>query len=158
MENGMLGAVASPDYGRDRYLIRAPGHEYWIDVSTGSIPLHGYVVVVEREAMTQSLGFLDAAAMKQAIDRDGRVALSVNFDIDKATLRPDAKPVIAEIHALLDANPSLELSIEGHTDNTGDAARNRSLSADRARAVAAALVALGVGPGRRPARTRGVKG
>src|SRR3546814_3284214 len=81
--------------------------------------------------MTQSLGFLDAAAMKQAIDRDGRVALSVNFDIDKATLRPDAKPVIAEIHALLDANPSLELSIEGHTDNTGDAARNRSLSADR---------------------------
>src|SRR3546814_2078172 len=95
-----------------------------------------YVVVVEREAMTQSLGFLDAAAMKQAIDRDGRVALSVNFDIDKATLRPDAKPVIAEIHALLDANPSLELSIEGHTDNTGDAAHNRSLSADRARAVA----------------------
>src|SRR3546814_1379913 len=69
----MHGAVAIPDYRHDSYLIRAPGHEYWIDVSTGSIPLHGYVVVVEREAMTQSLGFLDAAAMKQAIDRDGRV-------------------------------------------------------------------------------------
>src|SRR3546814_6854594 len=148
IEKHMHGAVAIPDYRHDSYLIRAPGHEYWIDVSTGSIPLHGYVVVVEREAMTQSLGFLDAAAMKQAIDRDGRVALSVNFDIDKATLRPDAKPVIAEIHALLDANPSLELSIEGHTDNTGDAAHNRSLSADRARAVADALVAMGVVPGR----------
>src|SRR3546814_17808968 len=91
--------------------------------------------------------------MKQAIDRDGRVALSVNFDIDKATLRPDAKPVIAEIHALLDANPSLELSIEGHTDNTGDAAHNRSLSADRARAVADALLALGVVPG--PVQSQG---
>src|SRR3546814_15072679 len=89
----MHGAVAIPDYRHDSYLIRAPGHEYWIDVSTGSIPLHGYVVVVEREAMTQSLGFLDAAAMKQAIDRDGRVALSVHFDIDKATLRPLAQPV-----------------------------------------------------------------
>src|SRR3546814_8437930 len=99
--------------------------------------------------MTQSLGFHDAAAVKHAIDRDGRFALSVNFDIDKATLRPDAKPVIAEIHALLDANPSLELSIESHTDNTGDAAHNRSLSADRARAVADALVALGVVPGDR---------
>src|SRR3546814_13361039 len=49
---------------------------------------------------------------------------------------------------MVDANPSLELSIEGHTDNTGDAAQNRSLSADRARAVADALVALGVVPGR----------
>src|SRR3546814_6423562 len=49
---------------------------------------------------------------------------------------------------MVDANPSLELSIEGHTDNTGDAAHNRSLSADRARAVADALVALGVVPGR----------
>src|SRR3546814_16848878 len=119
--------------------------------------------VVEREAMRQALGCLDAAAMKQASDRDGRVALSVNCDIDKATLRPDAKPVIAEIHALLDANPSLELSIEGHTDNTGDAAHKRSLSADRARVVADALVAPGgvagrlqspgVGKGRRVADT-----
>ena len=148
IEKHMHGAVAIPDYRHDSYLIRAPGHEYWIDVSTGSIPLHGYVVVVEREAMTQSLGFLDAAAMKRAIDRDGRVALSVNFDVDKATLRDDAKPVIAEIHALLEADPSLALSIEGHTDDTGDAAHNRTLSSDRARAVADALVALGVAPER----------
>ena len=148
IEKHMHGAVAIPGYRHDSYLVRAPGHEYWIDVSTGSIPLHGYVVVVEREAMAQSLGFLDAAAMKQAIDRDGRVALHVNFDVDKAVLRADAEPVIAEIHALLEANPSLELSIEGHTDNTGGAAHNRTLSADRARAVADALVALGVAPGR----------
>ncbi|MFC3714600.1 OmpA family protein [Luteimonas soli] len=148
IEKHMHGAAAISDYRHDSYLIRAPAHEYWIDVSTGSIPLHGYVVVVEREAMTQSLGFLDAAAMKQAIDRDGRVALHVNFDVDKATLRPEAEPVIAEIRTLMEANPSLELSIEGHTDNTGDADHNHTLSAQRARAVASALVALGVAPGR----------
>src|SRR3546814_12067961 len=105
--------------------------------------------------MTQSLGFLDAAAMKQAIDRDGRVALSVNFDVDTATLRPDAKPVIAEIHALLVANPSLELSIAGHTANTAAAAHTRSLSADRARAVADPLAAPGGVPGRRPSQALG---
>src|SRR3546814_7463416 len=100
IEKHMHGAVAIPDYRHDSYLIRAPGHEYWIDVSTGSIPLHGYVVVVEREAMTQSLGFLDAAAKKQAIDRAGRVALRGNFDIDKANKRTDAKPVIDVVHGL----------------------------------------------------------
>src|SRR3546814_966659 len=86
IEKHMHGAVAIPDYRHDSYLIRSPGHEYWIDVSTGSIPLHGYVVVVAREAMTQSPGFLDAAAMEKAIDRDGRVALSVNFELDQAPI------------------------------------------------------------------------
>ncbi len=152
VEKHMHGAAAIADYRHDSYLVRTPEREYWIDVSTGAIPLHGYVVVLEREAMAQSLGFLDAAAMKQAIDRDGRVALHVNFDVDKASLRADARPVIREIHALLEADPSLELSIEGHTDSTGDADHNRDLSAARARAVADALVTLGVPPARLQSR------
>lgn len=155
IEKHMHGAAAIPGYRHDSYLVRTPEREYWIDVSTGAIPLHGYVVVLEREAMAQSLGFLDAAAMKQAIDRDGRVALHVNFDIDEASLRPDARPVIQEIHALLEAAPALVLSIEGHTDNTGDADHNRDLSAARARAVADALVALGVPPARLQSRGLG---
>src|SRR5690606_11559951 len=61
-----------------------------------------------------------------------------------ATLRPDADPVINEIVALLRANPDLRLSVEGHTDDTGAAGHNRTLSAERAAAVRAALVAEGV--------------
>jgi OmpA-OmpF porin, OOP family len=134
------------DYGCENhtYLIRQGGKEYWIQVSTGAIPLHGYVIVLEREGMKQSLGFLDASAMKQAIDADGRVALYINFDVDKATLRADAQPVVAEIQKLLDADPALKLSIEGHTDNTGTAAHNQELSTARARSVLGALVGLGV--------------
>ncbi len=141
-------AAAVPDYPHDIYLIRQGGKEWWIDISTGSIPLHGYVVVLEKEGMKQSLGFLDAAAMKQAIDRDGRVALYINFDTDKATLRPDAQPVIDEIGKLLDGDATLKLSIEGHTDNTGAAAHNLQLSTARARSVLGALVGLGIDPAR----------
>lgn len=138
------------DYGCENhsYLIRQGGKEYWIQVSTGAIPLHGYVIVLEREGMKQSLGFLDASAMKKAIDTNGRVALYINFDIDKATLRPDAQPVVAEINKLLSAEPALKLSIEGHTDNTGTAAHNQALSTARARSVLGALVGLGVDPAR----------
>ena len=141
-------AGMNPDYPHDIYLIRQGGKEWWIDVSTGSFPLHGYVVVLEKEGMKQSLGFLDAAAMKQAIDKDGRVALYINFDTDKATLRPDAQPVIAEIGKLLDGDATLKLSIEGHTDNTGAAAHNLQLSTARARSVLGALVGLGIDPAR----------
>ena len=144
-----LGTCAG-DYGceNNTYLIRQGGKEYWIQVSTGAIPLHGYVTVLEREGMKQSLGFLDASAMKKAIDTDGRVALYINFDVDKATLRPDAQPTIAEINKLLGGDPALKLSIEGHTDNTGTPAHNQDLSTVRARSVLGALVGLGIDPAR----------
>ncbi len=148
IEKNAYGAAVVPDYPHDSYLIRTPDREYWVEISTGHIPLHGFVVVLEREAMAQSVGLLDAAAMKKAIDADGRVALYINFDIDKATLRADAQPVIAEIDKLLAGDPALRLSIQGHTDNTGTAAHNKALSAARARSVLGALVGLGTDPSR----------
>jgi OOP family OmpA-OmpF porin len=144
------GACHDDVYGCENhtYLIRQAGKEYWVLVSSGGDPLHGNVTVLEREGMKQSLGFLDATAMKKEIDAKGRVALYINFDIDKATLRPDAQPILAEIDTLLKADPALKLSIEGHTDNTGTPARNQELSTARARSVLGALVGLGADPAR----------
>ena len=148
LEKTNYAGPLNPDSPHDSYLLRQGGKEWWIDVSTGAFPLHGYVVVLEKEGMKQSLGFLDAAAMKQAIDTTGHVALYINFDVDKATLRPDAQPVVDEINKLLTGDPALKLSIEGHTDNTGSPAHNQELSAARARNVLGALVGLGVDPAR----------
>jgi outer membrane protein OmpA-like peptidoglycan-associated protein len=47
--------------------------------------------------------------------------------------------MVAEVVKLLEQNPALRLSVEGHTDNTGAAAHNRQLSEARARAVVANL-------------------
>jgi outer membrane protein OmpA-like peptidoglycan-associated protein len=70
-------------------------------------------------------------------------------------LRPDAQPVIDEIGKLLAADAVLQLSIEGHTDNTGGAAHNQALSAARARSVLGALVGLGVDPSRLQSKGHG---
>ncbi|WP_395624873.1 OmpA family protein [Thermomonas sp.] len=155
LEKTNYAAGMNPDYPHDIYLLRQAGKEWWIDVSTGAFPLHGFVVVLEREGMKQSLGLLDAAAMKQAIDKDGRVALHINFDTDKATLRPDAQPTIDEIGKLLSGDPALKLSIEGHTDDTGTPAHNQELSTARARSVLGALVGLGIDPSRLSSRGYG---
>ena len=155
LEKTNYAAGMNPDYPHDIYLLRQAGKESWIDVSTGAFPLHGFVVVLEREGMRQSLGLLDAAAMKQAIDKDGRVALHINFDTDKATLRPDAQPTIDEIGKLLSGDPALKLSIEGHTDDTGTPAHNQELSTARARSVLGALVGLGIDPSRLSSRGYG---
>ncbi len=148
LEKTNYAAGLNPDYPHDIYMIRQGGKEYWIDISTGSFPLHGFIVVLEREAMKQSVALLDASAMKKEIDAKGRVALYINFDVDKATLRPDAQPTIEEINKLLASDSALRLSIEGHTDNTGAAAHNQDLSTARARSVLGALVGLGIDPAR----------
>lgn len=82
--------------------------------------------------------------IRGALDKTGRVALYVNFDFDKATLRPEAAPVVGQVAAMLKTDPALRLGIEGHTDGLGSAARNQTLSEERARSFAAALAATGI--------------
>ncbi|MEO6340473.1 MAG: OmpA family protein [Caulobacteraceae bacterium] len=152
VEAHYAGICVSDGCETHTYLVRKGGKEYWIEVSSGGIPLHGHVVVLERQGMTQSLGFLNADQMKSALDANGHVALYINFDTDKATIRPDGRPVVDEIVKLLKGSPALKLSVEGHTDNTGAAEHNRTLSADRARSVMQAVVTGGVEAGRLSAR------
>ena len=137
-------APPTSGYEHHTYLIRTADKEYWVLVGTAASGPKGHIVVLEKAAMSQSLGFLDANAMKKALDADGRVALYVNFDIDASTLRSDSQAAIAEIRTLLDSNADLNLSIEGHTDNTGGADHNRQLSTARARSVLGALIGLGI--------------
>ena len=75
----------------------------------------------------------------------GHVRLyGINFDIDSDHLRPDAKPALDDLLGALKANPVWKISIEGHTDSTGNAPHNLDLSQRRAAAVKAALVAAGI--------------
>ena len=76
-----------------------------------------------------------------AIAAEGRVATQgIYFDVGSDRIRPESTPTLKEIAAMLAEHPELRLSIEGHTDATGQAAANLALSTRRAAAVIAALV------------------
>ncbi|HMD72408.1 MAG TPA: OmpA family protein [Steroidobacteraceae bacterium] len=82
-----------------------------------------------------------AESLKSQLDQTGRAILYINFDFNKSTLRPDAKPIIAQVVKLMTDDPSLTLAINGHTDNVGQHDYNVKLSQTRAAAVVNALVA-----------------
>ena len=81
-----------------------------------------------------------------ALSTSGRVAThGILFDIGSDHIRGESTPTLKEITAMLTEHPDLSLTIEGHTDNVGDAQANLALSAKRADAVKAYLVGKGVG-------------
>jgi OmpA-OmpF porin, OOP family len=113
----------------------------------------GYeLVVAEREAMKQDIV---ASDLMEKIDKDGFVALYINFDTAKATIAPESDDLLDQVAAALKGGPALQLEVAGHTDNVGSAEANQKLSEDRARAVVAALTARGVAASMLSARGHG---
>jgi outer membrane protein OmpA-like peptidoglycan-associated protein len=102
------------------------------------------VVAVEEKPFQLSIQPPNADAMKDRLDKEGHIALYVNFDFAKATLKPDAAPTIAQVVELLKRNPGLKVSIDGHTDAIGGHDYNVKLSQDRAASVVDAIRAAGI--------------
>jgi outer membrane protein OmpA-like peptidoglycan-associated protein len=83
---------------------------------------------------------VDAAAMAKGLGDKGHIALyGIYFDTDRATIKPESAPTLAEMAKLLTGQPRLNVYIVGHTDNQGSYDHNMTLSRQRAEAVAAAL-------------------
>ncbi len=134
-------------YGAVYRMAGPGGQERWVQINVDS-GLRYQLTIVEVAAMQQKLEF-NASEMAQALQAQGNVALyGLQFDTGRATLQPGAEPLLAEVLALLKGDPKLRLSIEGHTDNMGDAKTNLALSQQRAQTVVAYLVQRGVAAAR----------
>ncbi len=120
--------------------IAKDGNEMWVEVAS----LGGdeyYLTIIRKELMKQDV---TASEMFETLNRDGHIALYINFDTGKSMIRDESKPIIEKIVQMLKANPELKLSVEGHTDNVGNLASNKTLSEERARSVVSALVNQGI--------------
>ncbi|GAB3375413.1 OmpA family protein [Lysobacter rhizosphaerae] len=81
----------------------------------------------------------DGCPVPVSIDLKG-----VNFDFDKATLRPDAVQILNEAIEIFKRYPELKAEVAGHTDQCGKDAYNQSLSERRSRAVYDYLTSNGI--------------
>ncbi len=107
---------------------------------------------------------MQAEVMNGYLDEDGcpdtapqlvvleskRIAITeqVRFSLGAATIEPSSFALLDDVARVLTDNPSLEVRIEGHTDNVGDEKLNIRLSQARAESVRTFLVDRGINPAR----------
>ena len=132
--------VDKPGYTALKFA-RDGGGTVYAAISTGSGGYRMRVEVLEEKAMTQEIS---ANLMWDTLQKDGFIALQINFDTNKAVIKPESMPLVKQIVDLMKNQPTLKISIEGHTDNQGTAAANKTLSMERAKAVVAAVTAEGI--------------
>ena len=132
------------DGGEITMKVATGGKEVWVRVEPGifSAPTQSYKLQVVEVAGMQQV--VTANKLLDELNRNGFIALYINFDTGKAELKPDGRATVAEIVKMLKAAPSMKVAIEGHTDNVGRPAANKALSEARARSVMAAVAAGGV--------------
>jgi len=80
---------------------------------------------------------------------------AILFDVDSSDLRPASQDMVGSIAEVLTRYPETDILVMGHTDSTGPAGYNQSLSERRAGSVSAALQGNGVDTGRIQARGYG---
>jgi len=129
-------------------MVPQQGGETWVQVRSVA-DKRFELIIVEQQAMAQEV---TANPMLDTIRQTGKVTLYINFDTASATIKPDSYATVDQIVEMLNADKALKISIEGHTDSTGDPAGNQRLSEMRANAVLSAVVAKGIDSGRLSAR------
>lgn len=135
------GAILLDDGRRGTFKVTKGGKEAWIALEVFNEGRDYDLVILEMTPMTQEV---TADAMYSALNKDGFIALYINFDTGKSDIKPESVAIIGQIAALLKAHPELKVSIEGHTDNVGTVQSNKALSTQRAKSVMNAVVQKGI--------------
>ncbi|MFF5260650.1 OmpA family protein [Actinomadura viridis] len=152
----LTAAFPAPPANVGKVTVLFPNAAPFTDVPVGNRP--GAMMTVEKEQQidpantpTKAPRVLPVAALTENAtgveeDRGGdlrvRVSSDVLFALNKADLTPRAQDVLKEVAAKIDRSPGNTVTIDGHTDNSGNDGINGPLSERRAQSVQRALQKL----------------
>lgn len=83
---------------------------------------------------------VDADGCPMMLEEQVSIELDINFDINKADIKPQYHQELKEVADFLATYPKTSAVIEGHTDDTGEASYNKDLSQRRADSVREYLI------------------
>jgi OmpA-OmpF porin, OOP family len=149
--------------GRHHFMLMARGKSIKAYLDTqrmANVPEmwgeHGPIVDLEfriwstSKPMITNVRFAEGCRPPKDVLAEGKlVTHGIHFATGSDVVLADSAPVLRQVAAYMQANPTVKLKITGHTDNVGTPASNLDLSKRRAASVAKALSEqLGIGADR----------
>ena len=126
----------------------------WFVISTALLCGCGSPVVFQGQSTLPITGTPPAVAEAKPPPRvevrDNKIEIhdKIQFDYDKATIRPESFDLMNEIASVIARNPQIKkIRIEGNASSEGTPQHNQKLSEDRARSVQNYLTEHGVAAG-----------
>lgn len=132
-ENGYYSFELAPETD---YFAKASLNNYFADQALVS-------TVDEKESKTFKQDFYLKPIPKGEITIEG-----IEYDYDKATLRPKSIEILDQLLEFLELNSNLSVEIRSHTDYRGSDQYNLKLSNARAKSVVDYLIQQGIDPSR----------
>lgn len=105
-----------------------------------SAPAPAQPVAAQQPAPSSAPKAAAQSAAAAAPSAPGGVGFPINFAVGSAKIRPGSLPFIDALAKVMAKNADAGFVVEGHTDASGNAAKNLELSQERAAAVADYLV------------------
>ena len=121
-----------------------------IGAAVGAAVGSGALIGKKMDKQKAELEKIENAQVSTVTDQNGLQAIKVTFDngilfkLNSSTLNAVSKTALSQFAASLKNTPETDITIWGHTDNTGTLAVNERISAQRAEAVADFLVQNGI--------------
>ena len=139
-------SVLSVQYDIVDKIFRGNPSVYWgVTAATGQYNNRHDICFEKLEYLPALEGLeFDRLTAKRLLDGDILPLRSLTYASGKSELQQASFPDLERLVNLLKRHPDMALEIFGHTDNTGNANANRSLSQRRADAVAAYLIRKGI--------------
>lgn len=107
----------------------------------------GYLFYSENFQLKESISnepyIMSVPMMKVEVGSE-LVLRNVFFETDQYDLKTESKIELNKLILFLNYNPSVKIEVEGHTDNQGNAAHNKTLSDNRAKSVYTYLIDNGI--------------
>lgn len=99
----------------------------------------------KQKEITENFTKFEEVDLALALEKENRFVLSnIFFEFDRANIKKESIPELIRLRDYLKLNPSVEITIYGHTDNTGTEQYNLDLSEKRAIAIRDWLVNKGI--------------
>jgi len=118
----------------------APKSEYKVTVSLSEHFTQSVSFNTNETADKDTIWITKDILLEKIYKQQEIVLDNIYYDLDKAEIREDAKPVLDQLVELLRENPEIQLEFGAHTDSRGSGRYNQNLSQERAESVVSYLV------------------